>query len=108
MPFAVDHCFVKNTEIAFFLCEVLCGQEGLSGLRKGGRTFGILGLQGQLDGYLVQFYLKGSFTQQGMAEIESIFEGFFKFATSAENKFFDSTDSADWVAIGERPRSDFE
>ena len=41
-----------------FLFEVVCEQGGLSGLCRGGRTFGGLGLQGQPDGFQREIFLK--------------------------------------------------
>ena len=41
-------------------------QEGISGIIRGGRTFGGLGLQGQPDGYSVRNILECSFTEEVM------------------------------------------
>ena len=42
--------------------EVVCEQEGISGLRRGERKFGVLELQGQTDGSSVRNISAGSFT----------------------------------------------
>ena len=46
---AVDYYFVKNTSIVFCLCEVLFVRGGISEIRRGGRTFDGLGIQGHPD-----------------------------------------------------------
>ena len=58
---------------------MVCGQGGLSGLCRGGITFGGLGLQGQSDGYSVRNISDGSFTEEGMGAVKAIIEGGFKF-----------------------------
>ena len=78
-------------------------QGSLSGLRRGGRTFGELGLQGQPDGFSVRNIFEGSFTYEGTGSGKAIFEGMFKFAASEAKKKFDRKDSAvqreeDWSA----------
>ena len=80
---------------------------GLSGLRREGRTFGGLGLQGYPDGYSVRNVFEGSFTEDGTGSGKSFFEGGFKFAASESRKKFDSTASADRGAIGEQLGSDW-
>ena len=65
-----------------------------SGLRRGVRKFGGLGLQGKPDGYSVRNMFEGSFTEEGMGEGNAIFEGGFKFAASEARNNVDITDSA--------------
>ena len=77
-----------------FLCELVCGRGGISGLRRGVRTFGGLGLQGQTDGSSVSNILEGLFTEYGIVSGKDIFEGGFKFSASESRKKFDSTSSA--------------
>ena len=80
---------------------MVCGRGGISGLRRGGRTFGGLGLQGQPDGSSVSNIFEGPFTEEGTGAGKAIFEGGFKFADSEARKNFDITYSADQGAIGE-------
>ena len=61
---------------------MICGQGDISGLCRGGRTFGGLGLQGQPDGSSVRNMFEGSFTEEGTGELKSNFEGLFKFLAS--------------------------
>ena len=57
----------------FCLCEVVCGRGGLSGICRGGRTFGGLGLQGHPDGSSVSNIFEGSFTEEGAVSGKAIF-----------------------------------
>ena len=70
------------------------GGGGLSGLHRGGSTFGGLGLQGQPDGSSVRNVFEGSFTEEGTGSGKAIFEGGFKFSASGARKNFDSAASA--------------
>ena len=72
---------------------MLCGQGSLSGLRRGGRTFGGLGLQGQPDGSPVRNIFEYSCTEEGMGTGKDIFEGAFKFFASEAREKFEITDS---------------
>ena len=63
----------------FFLCGVVYGLGGLSGLCRGGRTFDGLGLQVQPDGYLVRNIFESLFTEEVTGSVKDIFEGGFKF-----------------------------
>ena len=82
---------------------MVCGQGGLPGFHRGGRTFGGLGLQGQSGGYSVINVFEDSCTEEGTGAGKAIFEGGFKFAVSEARKKFDSTASEfqreeDWSA----------
>ena len=77
------------------------GQGGISGLHRGGRTFGGLGMQFHPDGYSVRNIFEGSLNEKGKGSGRDIFEGGFKFSASETRKKFDSTASVYWVAIGE-------
>ena len=63
-----------------YLCEVECRRGGVSGLHKGGRNFGGLGLQGQPDVSSVRNNFEGSFTEEVMGLGKAINECGFKFA----------------------------
>ena len=65
---------------------MLCGQGGLSGLLRGGRSFGGLGLQGHPDGSSEINIFDDSCTEEGTEAGEDIFEGGFKFAASEARK----------------------
>ena len=65
---------------------MVCGQGGLSGLHRGGRTFGGLVLQGQTYGYSERNILEDSCTEEGMGSVKAIFEGGFKFSASEARK----------------------
>ena len=56
---------------------MLYGQGGLSGLHRGGRTFGRLRLQGHPDGSSVRNIVEGSFTEEGKGSGKAIFKGGF-------------------------------
>ena len=73
---------------------MVCGQEGLSGLRRGGRIFGGLGLEGWPDGSSVRNIFEGSLTECVTGARNYIFDVGFKFSASEARKFFDSTASA--------------
>ena len=90
----------------FCLCEVVCGRGGPSVIRRGGRKFDGLGLQGQPDGSSVSNIFEGLFTEKEMGAGKAIFEGGFKFEASEARKKFDSTASADRGAIGGRLGND--
>ena len=66
----------------FAFCEVVCRRGGLSGLCRGGKTFGGLVLKRQYDGYSVSNIFEGSFTEEVTVSVKSIFEGGFKFSSS--------------------------
>ena len=70
------------------------GQGGLSELRRGGRSFGGLGLQGHPDGFYLRNLFEGSFTEEGTGAGKAVFEGVFTFEASEASNNFDSTDSA--------------
>ena len=61
---AVDHYFFKNTQLSFFLLEVVCGQVGISGLCKVVRKFVGLGMQGHSNGSSVRNVFEVSFTEE--------------------------------------------
>ena len=63
-------------------------------------------MQGHLGGYSGSNIVEGLFTEDGKGTGKSIFEAGFKFSDSESRKKFDSTASADGVAIGERSGSD--
>ena len=90
----------------FYLCEVICEQGGLSGICRGGRTFGGLGLQVQPDGSSVSNIFEGLFTEEGTGSGKAIFKGGFKFSASETTEKFDSTYSIDQGEFGELSRSD--
>ena len=73
---------------------MVCGRGGISGLRRGGITFGELGMQGQIDGSSVRNIFEDSCTAEGMGSGKAIFNGGFKFAASEARNKFDSTASA--------------
>ena len=77
------------------------GRGGLSGLRRGVRTFGGLGLQGQPDGLSVSNVFEGSFSEEVTGAVKAIFEGGLNFATSESRKKLYRTASTDRGAIGE-------
>ena len=52
---------------------MVCGVKGLSGLRRGGRTFGGLGLKGHPDVSSVRNIFEGSFTEEGTGSGKAIF-----------------------------------
>ena len=70
------------------------GQGGLSGLCRGGRTFGGLVLQGRPAGSLVINILEYSCTEEGTVVGKDIFEGVFNSAASEARKKFNRTASA--------------
>ena len=72
----------------------MCGQGGLSGLHRSGKTFGGLGLQGKSDGSLASNIFKSSRTEEGMGAGKDIVEGGFRFAASEARKNFNITASA--------------
>ena len=78
----------------FCLCEVVCGQGYLSGISRGGSTFGGLGLQGQPYGYPERNILDDSCTEDGTVARKAIFEVGFKFEASEARKYSDSKASA--------------
>ena len=86
---------------------MVCGQGGLSGIHRRGRTFRGLGLQGQSDGYSVSNIFEGSFTEEGKGAVRGFFEEGFNFSSSEERKKFASTASADLGEIGEQSGSSF-
>ena len=61
---------------------MVCGQGGLYGIRRGGKTFGGLGLQYQSDGSSVRNIFECPFTEEGMVLGKAIFELGFKFSAS--------------------------
>ena len=73
---------------------MVCGLGGLPGLCRGFRTFGVLGLHGQPDGYSVRNIFYVLFTKEGKGSGKAIFEGVFKFVASESRKKFHSTASA--------------
>ena len=70
------------------------GRGGLSGLLRGGRTFGALGMQGHPGESSMRDIFEYSFTEEGTGPGKAIFEVGFKFSASEERKKFDSTASA--------------
>ena len=74
---------------------MVCGQGGLSGLRRGGRTFGELGIQGPPEISSVRNILEGSFTEEVTVLGNGIFEGRLKFEASEARNNFNTTASAD-------------
>ena len=79
----------------------VCGRGGIYVIHRGGRKFVGLVLQGQPDGSTVSNIFEGSFTEEGMGAGNSIFEGWFKFASYYPRKNYKGTDSAYQGAIGE-------
>ena len=75
-------------------CEVVCGGGHLSGLLRGGRTFGGLGLQDNSDGSSVRNIFEYSCTEEGTGVGKGISKGGFKFSAFEARKNFDSTTSA--------------
>ena len=73
---------------------MVCGQGGLSGLSRGGITFGGVGIQGQPDGYSVISIFEGSFTEEVTGVENYIFEGGLKFSASKASENFNITASA--------------
>ena len=73
---------------------MVCGRGGLSGLHRGGRKFGGLGMQGQPDESSVRNIFEGSFTEDGTGSGKDIFEVGLMFAYSDARKKFDGTDSS--------------
>ena len=63
--------------------------------------FGVLGLQGQPDGYSLSYIFEGLFTEEVKRAGKAIFEGWFKFASYYPRKNYKGTDSAYQGAIGE-------
>ena len=61
-------------------------QGGLSGLCRGGRTLGGLGLQGHSDRSSVINIFEVSFTEEGTGSEKDIFKGGFNFVTSETKK----------------------
>ena len=87
---------------------MVSGQGGLSGIRRGGRTFGWLGLKVHPDRSSVRKISEDSFTEEVTVEGNAVFEGGLKFVASGSNNNFNSTDSADQGVIGERLERLFE
>ena len=83
------------------------GQGGRSGLHRGGKTFGGLGLQGQSDGSSVRNIFEGSFTEEVTVSVKAVFEVVLKFEASEAGKNFDRTDSVYKEEIGERSGNDW-
>ena len=73
---------------------MVCGVKGLSGLRRGGRTFVELGIQCQSDGYSVRNIFEVSFTVEVTVSLKAIFEGGLNFAPSEVRKNFESMGSS--------------
>ena len=73
---------------------MVCRQVGISGLRRGGRTFGGLGMQGHTDGSTVRNMFEGSFTEEETGAGKDIFEGRLKFSASEARHNFDRIYSA--------------
>ena len=65
---------------------MVCGQGVISGICRGGRTFGDLCLQGQPDGSSDRNISDGSCTEEVTREGGAIFEVGFKFADSEARK----------------------
>ena len=70
---------------------MVCVGGGISGLRKGGITFGGLGLKVRPDEYSVRNVFEVSFAEEGSGK--AIFEGGFNFSASEARKKFYSTAS---------------
>ena len=81
---------------------MVCGQGGLFGIRRGGKTFGGLGLQGRLDGSSVRNIFEDSFTEELTVSRNYIFEGVFKFVSSVSRNNFDNTASENRGVIEEK------
>ena len=77
-----------------YLCEVVYGVGGLSGICRRGRKFCGLGIQGQPGGYSVRNMFEVPFTEEGKGAGQAIFDEGFKFSASDSRKKFDSTASA--------------
>ena len=58
---------------------MVCGRGSLSGIYRGGITFGGLGLKGQPDVSSVRNIFENSFTEEGTGAEKETFEGGFKF-----------------------------
>ena len=69
---------------------MVCGQEVLYGLQRGGRTFDELVLQVQHYGSSVSNIFEGSFTEEGTGAVNSVFGGVFKFEASEARNNSDS------------------
>ena len=52
---------------------VVCGRGGLSGLHRGGRAFGGLGMKGQTDESLVRNIFEDSCNEEGSGSEKDIF-----------------------------------
>ena len=83
----------------FFLCEVVYGRGGLSGICRGSITCGGLGMKFQPDVSLVSNIFEGSFTEEVTGSGKSVFEVGFNFEASEARKKFYSTASAYRVVI---------
>ena len=92
----------ESASLERFSFYVVFGRGGISVLRRGGRTFGGLWMQGKPDRYSVKNIFEGLFTEEIKLAEKDIFEIFFKSADSEARKKFDSTDSVDQGAIGEQ------
>ena len=67
---------------------MICELKGLSGLIRGGRKFGGLGLQIQHNGYSERNIFEDSCTEEVTVAGKYIFEGGFKFLASEVRKKF--------------------
>ena len=56
-----------------FFYEVVCGQGGIPGIRRGGRMFDGLGIQFHPDESSVRNIFEGSFTEEGTVAGKYIF-----------------------------------
>ena len=65
---------------------MVCGLGGLSGLCRGGRTFGGLGLQRQPDGSSERNVFDDSCTEEGTVAGDAIFEGRLNISVSEVRK----------------------
>ena len=81
---------------------MVCVGGVLSGLCRGVRDFGELGLQGQTDGSSVRNIFECSFTEVGTGSVKAIFKGGFKFSASEARNNFDRTPSLYRGAIGDQ------
>ena len=79
---------------------MICGQGGLYVIRKGGSTFGGMGIQGQSDISSVRNIFKGSFTKEWKVSGKAIFEVGFDFPASETMKEFNVTASEYQGVIG--------
>ena len=71
---------------------MVCVRRGISGLRRGGRTFGELGLQGQPDGSSVRNILEDSCTEEETVVGKAVFNRGYKFAApEARNNFYSTS-----------------